>query len=85
MSHLADGMHIITPNDLASLGQLSANPLTTAEIARLLARLAPPGAAVRWLNFSRSAGIHRQRPARPHGPHQPPPAARQLSGQTATD
>jgi hypothetical protein len=28
--------------------------------------------------------IHRQRPARPHGPHQPPRAARQPSGQTAT-
>ena len=28
-------------------------PLTTAEIARLLARPAPPGAAVRWLTFRR--------------------------------
>ena len=28
--------------------------------------------------------IHRHRPARPHGPHQPPRTARQPSGQTAT-
>ena len=28
--------------------------------------------------------VHRQRPARPHGPHQPPRAARQPSGQTPT-
>jgi transposase len=28
--------------------------------------------------------IHRQRPARPYGPHQPPRTARQPSGQTAT-
>ncbi len=28
--------------------------------------------------------VHRQRPARPHGPHQPPRAARRPSGPTAT-
>ena len=28
-------------------------PLTTAEIVRLLARPAPPGAAVHWLTFRR--------------------------------
>jgi hypothetical protein len=28
--------------------------------------------------------VHRQRPARPHGPHQPPRAAAQPSGRTAT-
>ena len=28
-------------------------PLSIAEIARLLARPAPPGAAVRWLTFRR--------------------------------
>jgi transposase len=29
--------------------------------------------------------VHRQRPARPHGPHQPPRAAAQPSGRTATE
>ena len=60
---------VVTPNDFASLEQLSPDP------AGLRGPLQPDRQAVQL-------EVHRQRPARPHGPHQPPRAARRPPGQT---
>ena len=61
---------VVTPNDFASLEELSATLLA------FTGRYNPDRPAVQL-------EIHRSRPARPHGPHQPPRAA-SPSGRTAT-
>jgi len=61
---------VVTPNDFPSLEQLSAALLGFVD------RYNRPARPVQL-------GIHRQRPARPHGPHQPPRAARRPSERIA--
>ncbi len=62
---------VVTPNDFASLGELSATLLGFVDRYNQTAR------PFSW-KFTAS------RPARPHGPHQPPRAARRPSRRTAT-
>ena len=85
---------IHTPVHASWLNQIEIFFFRHPEESRQPERLRQPRAAVpdpaglrRPLQPDRQAvqlEIHRQRPARPHGPHQPPRAARQPSGQTAT-